>query len=92
MSMVSCAGRGWNNQVASLAPFFDFYVSAEEPEVRLPKPDAAPFEVALRRAEALAPALTLGQWVHVGDCEENDVAAAHRFGLRTVLYQPPDGE
>jgi hypothetical protein len=32
--------------VASLAPFFDFTVSAEEAAVALPKPHAAPFEVA----------------------------------------------
>jgi hypothetical protein len=47
--------------------------------------------VARRRAGRLVPSLSLRQWVHVGDCAQNDVAAAHRFGLRTVLYQPPDG-
>ena len=32
------------------------------------------------------------EWVHVGDCIENDVRAAKRVGMRTVFYQPPEGK
>ena len=40
------------SQVESLAPFFDLYVSSEQPDVVRPKPHSAPFEVAVRRVAA----------------------------------------
>lgn len=86
-------GCGDPRQVSSLAPFFDFFVSAEEPEVSRPKPAAAPFEVAAKRLAAQfgldSGSLAKG-WVHVGDCLRNDVEAAKRAGLRTVHYAPPE--
>mmetsp|Transcript_19032 Transcript_19032/g.41677 ORF Transcript_19032/g.41677 Transcript_19032/m.41677 type:complete len:361 (-) Transcript_19032:803-1885(-) len=89
-------GNGDPGQVKSLAPFFDLYVSSEQPDVVRPKPDSAPFEVAIQRVAAQLKVneedVTRG-WVHVGDCLSNDVAAAKRAGMRTVYYAPPeDGE
>eukprot|EP00959_Pyramimonas_sp_CCMP1952_P331265 6936798-Pyramimonas_sp.AAC.2 len=45
-------GAGDPRQVKSLAEFFDLYVSSEQPDVMRPKPDAAPFEMAIKRAAA----------------------------------------
>lgn len=85
-------------QVKQLAPLFDFYVSAEEPEVGVPKPSPKPFQVAMQRAALLmsinheAVSELASAWVHVGDCVENDVKAANEMGMRSVWYSPEEGE
>jgi len=81
-------GNGDPRDIAPLRPYFDFVVSAEEPDVKHPKPHPRAFEVAMDRAAALAESSTewmaagVGRenvayaWLHVGDCIDNDVRAA----------------
>ena len=99
-TMDNACYEGWDGrclQCKDLAPFFDFYVSSEEPEVTRPKPDTKPYLVAMERALPLLSSSSsvselANEWVHVGDCIDNDVRAAKRAGMRTVFYLPEEGK
>ncbi|MDQ3934731.1 MAG: HAD family hydrolase [Actinomycetota bacterium] len=65
---------------AGLADLVDDIVPSAE--AGAPKPDPAPFRVALAAAGC-----DPGEAVHVGDSEENDVAGARAAGIRPVLLR-----
>ncbi|WP_295472231.1 HAD family hydrolase [uncultured Pseudomonas sp.] len=64
-----------------LADYFDFALCAED--LGIGKPDPAPFQEALRRADCAA-----DQAVHIGDHPQDDVGGAQRAGLKTIWFNP----
>jgi putative hydrolase of the HAD superfamily len=67
--------------VCGLTPFVDVLVASED--VGVSKPDRRIFEIALERAGVSAQ-----DAVMVGDAWVNDIAGAHRAGIRAVWFNP----
>lgn len=77
----------------TLAPYFDFSISGEM-EAVFPhrKPHNFIYEYTLQQYQEKtgaieeSSALTLGGWVHVGDCLANDVGASTRCGAQAIWF------
>jgi FMN phosphatase YigB (HAD superfamily) len=69
----------------TLAPFFDFRVSGEDPDV-FPnrKPHAYIYEYSLEKYQQLSGSNSKGTWCHVGDCLANDVGASAACGAKAI--------
>jgi len=64
-----------------LGRFFSFAVRAEQLDAS--KPDAEPFETALRNAATEA-----RRAIHVGDHHEHDILGAQRLGITAIWFNP----
>ena len=84
-------GNAHPDQVASLAPYFDFCIHAET--VGVSKPHAGIFQYAVQQVQQTVldkfqvdatTADLLAGWVHIGDDVAKDVAGAKRMGMRAI--------
>lgn len=67
----------------TLAPYFDFCVSGEDPNVfPFRKPHKVIYQTALKNCQA--PGTT---WCHVGDCLANDVGGSGKLGAKPIWVQ-----